>query len=350
MSQLFQNSCMRKVLLLPFFLLYGVQLMSQNPIVVYLNDSSKVTVKDSATYIREAVIENGHYYITDKYINGRIYNYCEYSSINPWIEDGKAVHYSEDGKIYSEGLYKTGLLEGKWLYYKTDSSADTVYYSLEDLNNIISDCPDSRYYQNDKSSKVIGGLVIDSLMIFIENNFHMPARTRYVCRNFTAIINCTINSRGKVKCPEILWELPQDIVTEIFRILELFHYKAPIKKPFKISLAFPFDEEGHPENNIYFIVEKEPEFHYNNSLNGFTKYLEDNMKNLSSGFTGHVFLSFVMEKDGRMGEIQIIKGIDGCLGYKEEIENVFNSCNNWIPGMVHGKPVRTRLTTTVILR
>jgi antitoxin component YwqK of YwqJK toxin-antitoxin module len=53
---------------------------------------------------------------------------------------------------------------------------------------------------------------------------------------------------------------------------------------------------------------------------------------------GKIYLTFVIEKDGSIVEIKIIKGIG--YGLDEEAVRVLNNYKEWIPGITRGIPVR----------
>ena len=54
--------------------------------------------------------------------------------------------------------------------------------------------------------------------------------------------------------------------------------------------------------------------------------------------SGRVLVSFVVEKDGSIGDVKVVKGIGG--GCDEEAVRVVNTMPKWKPGMDKGKPVR----------
>lgn len=59
---------------------------------------------------------------------------------------------------------------------------------------------------------------------------------------------------------------------------------------------------------------------------------------LEAGTSGTVYLQFIVEKDGSIGEITTLKGVsDGCT---EEAIRVVKAMPNWKPGKNHGEPVR----------
>jgi len=58
------------------------------------------------------------------------------------------------------------------------------------------------------------------------------------------------------------------------------------------------------------------------------------------GIQGKVFVSFVVEKDGSVGQVQILRGIGG--GCDEEAERVIKKLPPFTPGKQRGRPVRVQ--------
>lgn len=63
-------------------------------------------------------------------------------------------------------------------------------------------------------------------------------------------------------------------------------------------------------------------------------YWVPNMKDLN----GKVIVSFIIEKDGSIGDIKVIKDIG--FGTAEEAIRVLQKCPKWIPGSINGQNVR----------
>ena len=75
----------------------------------------------------------------------------------------------------------------------------------------------------------------------------------------------------------------------------------------------------------------------------FGKFLGSNIRYpitaRESNIQGKVYIGFVVEKNGALSDLKIIKGIGG--GCDEEAIRVLKNSPKWKPGMVDGKPVRT---------
>lgn len=92
-----------------------------------------------------------------------------------------------------------------------------------------------------------------------------------------------------------------------------------------------------PSNNPIAFADQMPEFDGN-----LFKYLKDNLQYPRSAIenytSGTVVLQFVVEYDGSIDNIKILKPIgDGCT---EEAMRVVKSMPKWKPGKNHGEPVR----------
>jgi TonB family protein len=81
----------------------------------------------------------------------------------------------------------------------------------------------------------------------------------------------------------------------------------------------------------------------------FYKYIGSTMKYPASarrfGIEGKVFVQFIVENDGKITNVKVIKGIGG--GCDEEAQRVMENAPNWNPGRQRGKPVRQRYTLPI---
>lgn len=106
-----------------------------------------------------------------------------------------------------------------------------------------------------------------------------------------------------------------------------------------VSMPEP-DEE--PVDVIWTIVEEKPE--PKGGLQAFYKYIGKNLKYPDKakrvGIEGKVYLSFVVEKDGSLTDVAVMRGIGA--GCDEESIRVLQNAPKWNPGKQRGNPVRVR--------
>ena len=87
-------------------------------------------------------------------------------------------------------------------------------------------------------------------------------------------------------------------------------------------------------------------------LNTFRNWVQQNVKfpqiALENGIQGRVVLSFVIEKDGRLTNIQVLQTPDRSLS--EEAIRVLNKSPKWSPGKQRNQVVRVKYTLPVDFR
>ncbi|SHJ93157.1 protein TonB [Reichenbachiella agariperforans] len=66
------------------------------------------------------------------------------------------------------------------------------------------------------------------------------------------------------------------------------------------------------------------------------------------GVEGRVFVQFVVDRDGSIAEIEVIKGIS--TDCDEEAARVLATVPRWNPGKQRGKPVRVRMIVPIVFR
>ncbi|MFM6953933.1 MAG: energy transducer TonB [Sphingobacteriaceae bacterium] len=97
-------------------------------------------------------------------------------------------------------------------------------------------------------------------------------------------------------------------------------------------------------------VEVMPEFQ--GGASGWGKYLQKNMKYppiaRENNITGRVIVSFVVERNGDLTDIKVLRGIGG--GCDEEAIRVLKTAPAWKPGIQNGRPVRVAYTMPIFFQ
>ena len=110
-------------------------------------------------------------------------------------------------------------------------------------------------------------------------------------------------------------------------------------------------EEEVIDDQPFLIVETMPKFQ-GGDLNTFRKWVQENVKfptiALENGISGRVTLTFVIEKDGRLTNIQVLQTPDRSLS--EEAVRVLNKSPKWTPGKQRNQVVRVKYTLPVEFR
>ncbi len=105
-------------------------------------------------------------------------------------------------------------------------------------------------------------------------------------------------------------------------------------------------EEDNSVHNLAGI-EVKPDFP--GGLQKFYKFVSDNYKiPEEDGLNGNVFVSFVVEKDGSLTDLQVLRDIG--FGTGKEALRVLRSCPRWNPGEQNGKKVRVRYSLPIKIK
>lgn len=93
----------------------------------------------------------------------------------------------------------------------------------------------------------------------------------------------------------------------------------------------------------FFILEEPPKFR-GGDLDKFREWLQRRIiyppEAQEKGIQGKVILTFVVERDGTVTNVNIVKGVHKLLD--EEAKRAIESSPQWTPGMQKGRPVRVR--------
>ena len=106
-------------------------------------------------------------------------------------------------------------------------------------------------------------------------------------------------------------------------------------------------EEEEDEQVIFQVVENDPEFP--GGIEAMYKFLAQNIKYpqlaRENNITGRVYVTFVVEKDGSVSGVTVLRDIGGGCG--AEAVRVVKSMPKWTPGKQRGKAVRVQYNLPV---
>lgn len=104
------------------------------------------------------------------------------------------------------------------------------------------------------------------------------------------------------------------------------------------------------EEEVFMVVEDAPEFP--GGINALLEYLKKNIKYPAicrdNNIQGRVIVSFVVNKDGKIVDPEVVKGVNPSLD--KEALRVISTMPNWKPGYQRGKPVRVKYSVPVNFR
>lgn len=113
-------------------------------------------------------------------------------------------------------------------------------------------------------------------------------------------------------------------------------------------VAAPVEQEEEVVEEVFVVVEKMPEFPGGQAA--LFKYLSENVKYpviaQENGIQGRVICQFVVNKDGSIVDVEVVRS-GGDASLDKEAIRVIKSMPKWSPGQQRGKAVRVKYTVPV---
>lgn len=103
-------------------------------------------------------------------------------------------------------------------------------------------------------------------------------------------------------------------------------------------------EHSVKQEEVFTYAEVMPEF---NGEGGFSKYLSTHTKfpkeEQYAQKQGTVYVRFIVEKDGSITNVRMIKEVADAPGFSKEAIRVISEMPPWKPGLMNGRPVRIEM-------
>ena len=231
---------------------------------------------------------------------------------------------------------------------------------------------DEVYLNTDVINPKFNGGTIDKFYEFVNKNFDFTK----VTKTGKLVASFTITEQGDLKDIKVIQFVDVVTATEIIRVLKLSPKWNPALKngkPTSVTLKLPLEFKTSQVEDAFKNkelaqkrvsdsltvkklletskdngVETKPEFA--GGISKFYKYISSNFnvpsdKNFKGG---KLFVKFVVEKDGTLTDIEILKDIG--YGTAQEAIRVIKQSPLWTPAMQKGKLVRCTFTLPITLK
>jgi len=148
---------------------------------------------------------------------------------------------------------------------------------------------------------------------------------------------------------------PQEITTELIIVEDdvvvedlIIDVEADERVAIDVYIAPVIEAEAEEEEHVIFlVVEDEPGFPGGEEAR--MRFLQQHMRYPAiareAGIQGTVFVTFVVERDGSITDVQVVRGIGG--GADEEAIRVVRMMPRWTPGKQRGRPVRVQFVMPI---
>ena len=136
-----------------------------------------------------------------------------------------------------------------------------------------------------------------------------------------------------------------------FTLLFAFAAKAQIERGVPLPNIELMPELAQ-DDTIYTIVQTPPQFP--GGAKSLHKFLIKNLrypkKAQEAGIEGKVHVKFIVEKDGSLSNIEILKGMASCEACNAEAIRLIKSMPKWEVGKQNGNPVRVQYQIPVLFK
>jgi len=119
-----------------------------------------------------------------------------------------------------------------------------------------------------------------------------------------------------------------------------------------VGTTFKIPEEKVEDNKVYNsnLLEVAPKF--NGGIEAFYKYISESIEypryEQNRSIEGRVVLTFVIEKDGSLTQVEVLKGVS--KGIDEEAKRVIENAPKWEAGRQRGRAVRVRMNIPIYFK
>ena len=214
---------------------------------------------------------------------------------------------------------------------------------------------------------------VEAMMHYVANNVKYPQEARDKNISGRVFVSFVIEKDGSINEAKVMRGIGGGCDEEAVRVVKnMPKWKPGMQKgkPVRVSYMMPLNfklTEGQPnpslgearvskveskpdKNGVYQMVEEMPEFP--GGMEAMMDYVAKNVKYpqeaMEKEISGRVFVSFIVEKDGSVNEVKIMKGVGG--GCDEEAVRVVKAMPKWKPGKQEGKPVRVNYTLPITFK
>ena len=268
-------------------------------------------------------------------------------TINEVEKHGDTMMYSVDPFSFSADKFKLKII----------AAEDAPVHVLEKDNDTV-------FQIVEQMPEFPGG--VEALMKYISDNVKYPQEAKDKNISGRVVLGFVIEKDGSVNEVKVLRGIGGGCDDEAVRVIKTMpkwkpgrQKGEPVRVFYQIPINFKLDDgqsqtslgkanvskvskdDMKPdENDVYQIVEEMPQ--YPGGEEALMEYVSKNIvypqEAQEKGISGRVFVGFIVEKDGSVSEVKVLRGIGG--GCDEEAVRVISGLPKWKPGKQEGKPVR----------
>lgn len=192
---------------------------------------------------------------------------------------------------------------------------------------------------------------------FINTHVEYPSDTSNCLMSFTVYVTFIVEQNGKIINASILANKGGNAAfgKEAVRVVKSMPLWSPgmqNEHPARVQLSVPIRFTLVQEERVFTKVEKMSSFP--GGRMEMLNFIEQNMKYpqkaKSEGRSGSCYVQAVIEKDGSITNLKLLRTIEGSTDLNEEAIRIVKMMPKWEPGTQNGKAVRTQAVIIVNFR
>ena len=203
--------------------------------------------------------------------------------------------------------------------------------------------PDKTFTVVENPPEFPGGM--EGLMEYLSSNIHYPETAKEQGIEGRVYINFIVDKDGSVDSARVLKGIGGGCDKEALRVVNNMPKWKPgmqkgqaVRVSYNLPVRFTLDRKE--ADSVYTLVDTMPKFP--GGKRALMNYLANNIKYpeqaKKDSIQGRVFIKFIVEKDGSVSHVKLLRGIGG--GCDTEAMRVVSNMPKWEPGLKDGKPVR----------
>ncbi|MDD3322027.1 MAG: M56 family metallopeptidase [Paludibacter sp.] len=202
-----------------------------------------------------------------------------------------------------------------------------------------------------------------ALMKFLSENIKYPVEAQQKAIQGRTICQFIVTKNGSIDSVKVIRSVHTSLDAEAVRVIKAMPDWTPgtqrgEKVNVRYTLPINFRLEGKTKsvtstennNQVFQVVETMPVFP--GGENEMMKFLSENLRYpveaQNKGIQGRVFCQFVIDTDGSISDVKVVRSIDENLD--AEAVRVINTMPKWTPGEQRGEKVRVKYTLPINFR
>ena len=195
------------------------------------------------------------------------------------------------------------------------------------------------------------------MMQWIAQNIQYPKEAAKANIEGSVIVSFFVEKDGSISNAEVIKSVHELLDKEALRVVNAMpkwkpgmENGQPVRARFFVPISFKSQQSAEAKEEVSEFLEDMPEFPGGGKamMQWIAQNIQYPKEAAKANIEGSVIVSFLVEKDGSISNVEVIKSVHELLD--KEALRVVNAMPKWKPGMEKGQPVRARFHIPVIFK